>query len=110
MTGASCMSTHRARTDQHVEHTRTLTHIRARAQSFLERWNNKFQKDLTLLASKVDDDDSKIMVFFPTNDLEAKTRKLSVDKDSKERVRLVFMTWCAAEGIPHCFGVAAGGG
>ena len=100
MTGASCMSTHRARTDQHVEHTRTLTHIRARAQSFLERWNNKFQKDLTLLASKVDDDDSKIMVFFPTNDLEAKTRKLSVDKGLFAAARMMQVS-CGVQDPAH---------
>jgi DNA-directed RNA polymerase I, II, and III subunit RPABC1 len=50
-----------------------------RVQSFLERWNEKFCKDLTILASKDGDDDDKIGVFFPQNPPEAKTRKLSVD-------------------------------
>ena len=48
-------------------------------ESFLQRWNNKTNKDLTILACRIDDDNKKIGVFFPANPPDAKTRKLSVD-------------------------------
>jgi hypothetical protein len=63
-------------------------------ESFLQRWNGKFNKDLTILASQRDDDEQKIGVFFPQNPPEAKTRKLSVDQGIRQSV-------CCAAG-PRC--------
>lgn len=60
--------------------------------SFLQRWNSKFNKDLTILASQRDDDEQKIGVFFPQNPPEAKTRKLSVDQG-------VYQDACFAAGL-----------
>jgi hypothetical protein len=48
-------------------------------ESFVQRWNGKEHKNLTILAGKKNDEDQKIGVFFPQNPPEARTRKLSVD-------------------------------
>ena len=45
---------------------------------FMNKFHEKEIKDLTLLSERSDDPEKKIMVFFPTNGAEAKSRKIPV--------------------------------